>query len=99
MPVRTDVVIPLAGAWLPGWVATLTASPPRVMKLIVFGSVLERARDDRAKLMHGWLPVVVPFMVVSALMPAEDPSGRGRLQVELPLLSWIGSPIAPLVGL
>src|SRR6266566_7411484 len=98
MPVRAAVVSRLAGALLPGWVATVTASPARLMKLIVVGSVLARARDDRAKLMHGWPPVVV-LVFSSALMPALDPSGRGMLQLLLPLLSWIGSPIAPFVGL
>src|SRR5215813_9217205 len=98
MPVRAAVVIRFAGAWVPGWVATLTASPARLMKLIVVGSVPERARDDRAKSMHGWPPDDMVFS--SAVMPAEDPSGRGILHVDVgtDALSWIGSPIAPLVG-
>src|SRR5215831_2307206 len=97
MLVKTEVVSREAGALLPGWTATVTASPARSMKLIPAGSVPERARDDRAKSMHGLEPVVPVFS--SAPMPAEDPSGRGMLQVVLPLLSWIGSPIAPVVGL
>src|SRR5262252_6550711 len=97
MLVKTLVVSRLAGALLPGWVATVTASPARSMKVIVAGSLPPRARDERAKSMHGLVPVVLVFS--SAPMPAEDPSGRGMLQLVLPLLSWIGSPIAPVVGL
>jgi len=60
------------------------------MKLIVAGSVPERARDDRAKLMHGRPPVVVRVFS-SAVMPSEEPNGRGMLQLALPLLTWIVS--------
>src|SRR5579859_3277022 len=71
------------------------------MNEIEFGSVEARAREDRAKSMHGW-PPMVGLVDSSAVMPADDPSGRGCLQVVLSLdvpLITIESPIAPVLGL
>ena len=52
--------------------------------------------------MHGW-PLVVGFVVVSAVMPAEDPFGRGcwhvPMDAEPPLLIVMSSPMAPVTGL
>src|SRR5215472_1727497 len=96
MPVSWAVVR-LAGAWPPGWVATVAASWACSMKRMGTGSPGRRRRVDRAKSMHGW-PVVVPVFT-SAVIPGPDPSGRGMLQLVLPTLVWIGSPIAPVTGL
>jgi hypothetical protein len=70
------------------------------MKLIVVGSLPERGREDVEKSMHG-LPLRV-LVFSSAVMPAEDPSGRGCEQVVSSpgvCLVTIVSPIAPVIAL
>src|SRR6516162_7374863 len=93
-----SALVRLAGALLPGWVATVTASPASSTRPGGASWGLTRARVDRAKSTHGW-PLVVFRVLTSAVTPSKDPSGRTMLQLVLPLLVWIGSCTAPVAGL
>src|SRR5215813_11573189 len=89
------------GALVTACVDQVTASPASVTHArppgLGPGSPVARSRDDRAKSSHGRRAVVPPALVLSAVMPSDDPLGRGW--IEQPRLKRILSWIAPVLGL
>src|SRR5215469_13694955 len=91
----------LTGAWVTAGVDQVTASPASVTNVrppgANGGSVVARALEDRARSSHGLPRVLPPVLLPTAVMPSDDPLGRGWS--EQPRLNLIMSWTAPVLGL